>query len=69
MSERIEQRLGRRVQALREQQGLSKADFCLMIGLSRPYLNRIESGDANVTVRQLERLASGLGVEPSSLIA
>ncbi len=68
MDERIEQRVGRRVRELREGQGLSKSEFCLMIDLSRPYLNAIESGDANITLRQLARIAAGLAVDPEDLI-
>ncbi len=69
MSERIEQVIGRRVQALRERQHLSKIDFCLMTDVSRPYLNRIEAGEANITVKQLARLAAALNVEPAELLA
>lgn len=69
MSERIEQVIGRRVQALRERQHLSKIDFCLMTDVSRPYLNRIEAGEANITVKQLARLAAALNVEPADLLA
>ncbi len=68
MEERIEQTVGRRVRELREAQGLSKVDFCLMTDVSRPYLNRIEDGEANVTIRQLARIAAGLGVAPSDLL-
>lgn len=68
MDERIEQTVGRRVRELREAQGLSKIEFCLMIDPSRPYLNRIEAGEANITLRQLERLAAGLGVSASDLL-
>lgn len=69
MDEGIEQILGRRVRELRVAQGLTKTDFCLMVGISRPYLNRIEEGRANVTLRQLSRLASGLGVPAVDLIS
>lgn len=68
MDETIEQIVGRNVRALREEQGLSKVDFCLMAGVSRPYLNRIEAGEANVTVKQLDRLAKSLGVSATTLL-
>lgn len=51
------------------QQGLSKTDFCLMVGLSRPYLDQIEAGTANITVRRLAELAAGLDVAPAELLA
>lgn len=69
MNERIEQIIGANVQRLRQEQGHTKTAFCLMAGISRPYLDKVEAGEANITVRQLERLASGLGVEPVDLIS
>lgn len=68
MSEPLGQIVGQNVRLLREQQGLGKAAFCLMAGISRPYLNRIEHGDANITLKELQRLAEGLDVEPVSLL-
>ncbi len=68
MEERIEQTVGRRVRELRQQEGLTKTEFCLMVNISRPYLNRIETGQANITLRQLDRLAAGLDVHPAELL-
>lgn len=68
MDERIEQRVGRNVRALREQQRLTKVEFCLMAGVSRPYLNKIEAGEANISVKQLDRLAKSLDVQVTSLL-
>lgn len=69
MSERIEQTIGANVRCLRVEQGHSKTAFCLMAGISRPYLDKVEAGEANITVRQLERLAAGLGVDAIDLIS
>ena len=69
MNERIEQIIGANVQRLRQEHGHPRSAFCLMAGISRPYLDKVEAGEANITVRQLERLASGLGVEPVDLIS
>lgn len=68
MNESIEQRVGRNVCVLREAQRLSKVEFCLMAGVSRPYLNKIEAGEANISIKQLDRLAKGLGVSPADLL-
>ena len=62
MSESTLQKIGVRVQELRKQQGLSKTEFALMVGISRPYLSQIENGSANVTIKMLERVASALDV-------
>ena len=33
-----------------------------LLGMKRPYLNAISCGRKNVTIRQLERIAEGLGM-------
>ena len=68
MGEITVQRIGRRVREIREEQGLGKSEFALMVGISRPYLNRIEQGTANVTVKMLVRVASGLDVSVLDLL-
>lgn len=68
MGEETVQRIGRRVRRMREEQGLGKAEFALMVGISRPYLNRIENGTANVTVKMLVRVAAGLDVSAIDLM-
>ena len=39
-----------------------------MAGVSRPYLNKIEAGEANISVKQLDRLAKSLDVQVTSLL-
>ena len=68
MEERIEHTVGKRVRELREREGLSKTEFCLMVDISRPYLNSVEDGTANITLRMLARLAAGLDVHPCELM-
>ena len=51
MDERAKQILGRRVEETRRDLGISKVDFCVATGISRPYLDRIEDGTANFTVK------------------
>lgn len=68
MEECIEHKVGRNVEALRKQQRLSQVDLCLMAGIGRTYLNHIEAGRANVTVRCLSQLADALGVTPIDLL-
>lgn len=68
MGEVTVQKIGQRVREMREEQGLGKSEFALMIGISRPYLNRIEKGTANVTVKMLVRVAAGLDVSVLDLL-
>ncbi|MEE8733598.1 MAG: helix-turn-helix transcriptional regulator [Eggerthellaceae bacterium] len=64
----LAQTLATNVTALRSQQGLSKQMFALMAGISRPMLNRIESGEADTRLSYVQRIADALGVEPTYLL-
>ena len=68
MDERAKQILGKRVEQTRRDLGISKVDFCVAVGISRPYLNRIESGTANSTLEVLVKLAPALGMTVSELL-
>lgn len=64
----IRERVGRRVREARLEAGETKSGFCLMAGISRPYLDRVEAGEANLSLRMLVRLASCLRVDPADLL-
>ncbi|QWT17494.1 helix-turn-helix domain-containing protein [Collinsella sp. zg1085] len=68
MKLRLRQIFGRNVRDLRKRTRLSKVDFCLTTRISRPLLDLIESGRANVTLDTLERIAESFDIEPSSLV-
>jgi transcriptional regulator with XRE-family HTH domain len=55
-------RLGARLRALREREGLNQAEAGHQAGLSDRQIGRIEAGTANVTIGSLEALASVYGV-------
>mgnify|MGYP003246306162 CR=1 FL=1 len=48
--------------------GISKVDFCVATGISRPYLDRIEDGTANFTLKVLFKIAPALGMTVSELL-
>ncbi len=58
-----------RVRELRHQQGMTLADLSKRTSLKEQYLNRVEMGEHQVTLRNLQVLADGLGVSPASLLA
>lgn len=60
--------LGSNVNRLRRRSKINKTTFCLMLGISRPYLNRIERGDANPRISLVEKMAAALGTTPQSLL-
>ena len=68
MNERAKQILGERIKLTRKALGISKVDFCLAAGISRPYLDQIEGGTANSTLEILFKLAPALGMTVSELL-
>lgn len=64
----IEHTVAERVRSARKHAGISVTDFCHMAAISRTYLYRIESGDANISLKVLVRIASCLDLEPVDLI-
>ena len=68
MNEHARQFLGERVERTRKTLGISKVDFCVAVGISRPYLDQIESGKANSTLEILFKLAPALGMTVSELL-
>lgn len=63
----ILQQLGKRIQTLRKQAGLSQEKFALKIGMDRTYLASVESGKRNISVLNIEKIAIGLDVSISEL--
>lgn len=61
-------RLGERIKALREQQGLSQRKLALMIGSNQTHIWQIENGNVNVGLDLLCRLADALEVNVRDLI-
>lgn len=54
--------LGRRIQELRKQTGLSQEKFALQIGMDRTYFASVEAGKRNIAVRNIKKIADGLEV-------
>ena len=68
MNEHARQILGERVERTRKALGISKVDFCVAAGISRPYLDQIEGGTANFTLKVLFKIAPALGMTVSELL-
>lgn len=60
-------RLGERIKALREQQGLSQRKLALMIASNQTHIWQIENGTVNVGLDILCRLADALEVNVRDL--
>ncbi len=60
--------LGKKIMALRAEQGLSQEKFAMMIDTYQSHIWHIENGDVNITIDLLFRIADGLGVHVGDLI-
>ncbi len=61
------QHLGNRIRQLRSQTGLSQEKFALKIGMDRTYFASVEAGKRNIAIRNIQKIADGLGVTLSEL--
>ena len=61
-------RLDQRVRGLRREQGDSQESFAYACELDRTYMGGIERGERNVALRNIERIASTLGISLSELM-
>ena len=55
--------VGRRVAELRQGQGLTQEALAEQLGFTVKYLQRVEAGRENLTIRSLVRFADVLGVD------
>ena len=62
-------KLGRRVQQLRQAKGWSQDEFAHRANLHRTYVSGVERGIRNPTITVLEKLARGLEITMSELVA
>lgn len=55
--------LGKRIQFVREKQGLTQEQLEEKTGVNTKYISAIERGQKNITVKTLAKIASGLQIE------
>jgi transcriptional regulator with XRE-family HTH domain len=55
-------RIGARIAAVRQQEGLRQSELARRMGISRQVLNKVEQGTVNTTVETLMKIARALGV-------
>ena len=62
-------RFGARLRTLRKARKMSQEAVALAAGLDRSYLGRIERGEVNVSLVNIERIAAAIGVGVRELFA
>jgi aspartyl-tRNA synthetase len=63
----VRQHIGPKIRRLRDEQGLSRAGLANRTGISVSYLSRLEGGHSVPSFTMLSRIASGLGVDVTTL--
>jgi XRE family transcriptional regulator, regulator of sulfur utilization len=61
--------LGRAIQAVRAEKGISQVQLAETTGLAQSWISQVEHGRRNPSWNNVTRLAEGLGVRLSELVA
>lgn len=58
----IKQVVGKRIRELRNKLGVSQEELAAMVDLDRTYITSVESGKRNISIVNIEKLATALNV-------
>lgn len=61
------EKIGQKIRVLRESKHMTQEDLAYQAKLDYSYINQIENGKRNPTVKALEQIAKALGVEVKDL--
>ena len=64
----IEVRVGKKIKALRNKKGFSQEALAFKSRLHRTYISDIERGLRNVSIKNIDKIARALNVNPEDLI-
>ncbi len=65
----VGRRIGANIRRLREAAGLSQEELADRSGLHRTYISQVERAVKNATIVSLDKIARGLGVQLTELVA
>ena len=63
----LQRALGERIRALRTKAGYSQESFADAAGVHRTYMGTLERGEANVSLSNLHKISTALGITLSEL--
>lgn len=64
----IKSKVGKRIRETREKVEMSQKDLAYSSDLDRSYIASVESGQRNISIVNLEKIANSLGVSLSELL-
>ena len=59
---------GKRVRELRKAEGFSQESFAAECNLDRTYYGGVERGERNIALKNIEKIAQGLGITLEELV-
>ncbi|HEY0188033.1 MAG TPA: helix-turn-helix transcriptional regulator [Cellulomonas sp.] len=65
----LQKTVGGAVRRVRQDRRLSQEELAEELGMHRTWVGGVERGERNLTLRSVERLAAGLGVDPGQLLS
>lgn len=63
----ITKKFGERIKQIRNNLGISQEKFALSIDMDRTYYASVESGKRNISIRNIDKIANGLGISLEEL--
>lgn len=61
-------KLGKTIRELRSQAGYSQEGFADVVGMHRTYMGSVERGEVNISLDNIERIASALELSAGALL-
>lgn len=69
LAETLQPQTGATLAMLRLQKGLSQSRLATLIGTKQPYIARVESGDDDLKISTIEKIAAALDLSPQEVFA
>lgn len=65
----LQEQLGYAIKRLRNAKNISQEKFAMSIEMDRTYFSSVEAGKRNISLKNIEKIAKGLNVTVSELLA
>ena len=65
--DKIESRFGQRVKEIRLKQNISQEELAFRCGLSKNYISDVERGTRNISLKSIEKIATGFAINIKDL--